>query len=152
MKWLLSFIVAAIATSGFALQFNAPKKTLIPACVGGGISWVIYDVTRSGGSNFIFSGFIAAFVVGAVGELLSRKYHSPATLFILPGLIPLVPGAGMYYTMSYLVEQNYEKFMIVGVETFFTAASLSMGIVASSVFSRSLRNFKFKKSLKLHRK
>ncbi|MDO5713187.1 MAG: threonine/serine exporter family protein [Tissierellia bacterium] len=145
MKWIISLFIAAIATSGFAVQFNAPKRTLIPASLGGGISWVIYDSVLDSGSNFILAGFIAAFIVGTIGEFSARKFHCPATLFILPGLIPLVPGAGMYYTMSHLIEQNYELFTKTSVETFFTAASLSVGVVASSVFSKSLKGFKVKK-------
>ena len=147
MRWILSLFIAAIATGGFAVQFNAPRKTLVPASIGGGISWVLYDYIMKSGSNFILAGFISAFIVGTFGELLARKFHCPATLFSLPGLIPLVPGAGMYYTMSHLIEQNYDMFLKTSVETFFTAAALSVGIVTSSIFSKSLKGFKIKKHI-----
>ena len=75
-------------------------------------------------------------------EFLSRHYKMPATIFVLPQLITLVPGGGMYYTMSYLIQDNMESFVREGVNTFSIAVALSLGIAASSLFSRSLRAFK----------
>src|SRR5699024_7858313 len=95
--------------------------------------------------NYIISSFISAFFIGLCGEILSRLLKSPATLFVLPGMISLVPGGGMYYAMSHLIEQNYEAFVLKAVETFLIAASLSMGIVFSTLFSRSLKRNRSKK-------
>lgn len=66
----------------------------------------------------------------------------PATVFITPGIVSLVPGAGMYYTMLYLVQKDYSQATIAGSETFFMAAAIAIGIIVSTIFSRSLRYFK----------
>ena len=66
----------------------------------------------------------------------------PATIFIMPPLIILVPGGGMYYTMSYLIQDNMDMFLREAVNTFSIAIALSLGIVASGMFSKSLRAFR----------
>lgn len=145
MIYLKAFIYSFIASLGFALIFNAPKRSILPACLVGGISWVVYEFLQVQNCNYIFSAFLAAFIIGILGEIFSRRLKNPATLFILPGLIPLVPGAGMYYSMNYLIAQNYNSFIAVGAKTFFTAVALSIGIVASSIFSKSLRRVRVRK-------
>lgn len=145
MIYLKAFIYSFIASLGFALIFNAPKRSILPACLVGGISWVVYEFLQVQNCNYIFSAFLAAFIIGILGEIFSRRLKNPATLFILPGLIPLVPGAGMYYSMNYLIAQNYNSFIAVGAKTFFTAVALSIGIVASSIFSKSLRRVRIRK-------
>lgn len=145
MIYLKAFIYSFIASLGFALIFNAPKRSILPACLVGGISWVVYEFLQVQNCNYIFSAFLAAFIIGILGEVFSRRLKNPATLFILPGLIPLVPGAGMYYSMNYLIAQNYNSFIAVGAKTFFTAVALSIGIVASSIFSKSLRRVRVRK-------
>lgn len=145
MMYFKAFLLSAVATFGFAMIFQAPRHTILPACIASGISWVIYDICRDMYMNYMLSAFLAAVSVGTFGEFLSRRYHSPATLFILPGLIPLVPGAGMYYSMTHLIAQEYSKFIEIGAQTFFTAAALSIGVVVSSNFSRSLKRVKLRK-------
>lgn len=145
MDIFTSFIISILATFGFAVQSNSPLKTLLPSCVAGGISWIVYDFFTNTTSNYIMAGFASAFIVGALGEFFARRYQKPSTVFILPGLIPLVPGAGMYYSMSHLISQEYLLFAKKSAETFFIAASLSLGIVVASVFSRSLKRVKYKR-------
>lgn len=147
MTLVIYFFAATIATAGFSLMFNAPRRTMLAASIGGGLSYVVYEaILGASPQNFILAGFLSAFLVGIIGEILARRYQTPATIFILPGLIPLVPGAGMYYAMSALIEQDYGLFARTSVETFFIAASLSLGVVSSAVFSRSLTRFKFYQS------
>lgn len=145
MIYFKAFFYSFVASLGFALLFNAPRRSIVPACIVGGISWVVYEFLQVRAYNYMLSAFLAAFIIGILGEIFSRKLKNPATLFILPGLIPLVPGAGMYYSMNQLIAQNYNSFIEIGAKTFFTAAALSVGIVASSIFSKSLRRVRIRK-------
>ena len=36
-------------------------------------------------------------------ELLAHWLRSPATMFVVPAILPLVPGGSLYYAMSYAV-------------------------------------------------
>ena len=93
--------------------------------------------------NYEFSKFVAAFfaslTVCILSELFAKIYKNPATMFILPGLLPLVPGAGVYYTMYDIVTNKVADAVNTGIETLLVAGALALGIIVSSVFSNSLR-------------
>ena len=94
--------------------------------------------------SFVAGTFFGALTVGILGEFLARLNKKPATLYITPGIIPLVPGAGMYYTMLALIEKDFSMAGNKGVETLFIAAAISIGIIISSVFSRSIKRVRQK--------
>lgn len=142
MSVLLQFIYSFFATIGFAIYFGAPVNSIIPSGISGGASWSLYYIMFSILNDKILATFMGAFLVGTLGEALAIKYKKPATVFITPGIVPLVPGAGMYYTMSYLVGRNFNKAINAGTEVFFMAAAIAMGIIVSTIFTRSIRRFK----------
>ena len=142
MTIVIQFIYSFFATIGFAIYFGAPVSAIIPSGIAGGASWSLYFIIFSMLNNKILATVMGAFLVGALGEILAIKYKKPATVFITPGLVPLVPGAGMYYTMSYLVSRDYNGFINSATEVFFTAAAIAIGIIVSTVFSKSIRRFK----------
>lgn len=130
------------ATIGFAIYFGAPSNSIIASGLSGGASWSLYYIMFSILNNKILANFMGAFLVGTLGEILAIKYKKPATVFITPGIVPLVPGAGMYYTMSYLVGKDFNKAISEGTEVFFMAAAIATGIIVSTIFSKSIRSFK----------
>lgn len=138
MEIIKQFIFSFIATVGFSILFSSPKETLSSASFVGASGWTIYYLSSSIFSSNIAGNFFAALTVGILGELFARLKKRPATLYITPGIIPLVPGAGMYYTMSAIIEKDFLKATDIGVETFFIAAAIAIGIIISTIFSQSI--------------
>jgi uncharacterized membrane protein YjjB (DUF3815 family) len=85
------------------------------------------------------AAFAGAFVVGVLSEILARKRKMPATVFTIPGLIPLVPGYGLYYSMLKVVEADYTAAAEVGVETILVALSISSAIIVTTSISRKIK-------------
>ena len=57
------------------------------------------------------------------------------TGYLLVALLPLVPGGGIYYAMSYCVAGDTDRFLAELLHTFGMAAALAVGaMLASSVF------------------
>lgn len=133
------FIYSFISTIGFSVIFNIPKGLILKSGMVGGIGWLVYYISSLFFSNSIISTFFASLTVGILGELSARYYKKPATVFIIPGIIPLVPGAGMYYTMLALIEENFYAAATKGTETIFIAAAISTGLIVSTTLSRSIR-------------
>ncbi|WP_322627322.1 threonine/serine exporter family protein [Aedoeadaptatus coxii] len=141
-KALIMFCVSFCGALGYAIPVEAPKRSLFSSCLSGAVSYLLYLKIIDLDGNAFFGAFLAAFLIGILGELFSRYYKMPATIFIMPPLIILVPGGGMYYTMSYLIQDNMDMFLREAVNTFSIAIALSLGIVASGMFSKSLRAFR----------
>lgn len=141
MEILFQFLLAFFATISFALYFNTPIKAILPSGLIGGVSWSLYFIILNQFSNKILGILLAAFIVGMLGEVLAIKLRKPATIFITTGIISFVPGAGMYYTMSNIVAGDFSKATKFGSETFFIAAAIAVGIITSTVLSRSIKRF-----------
>ncbi len=140
MRYVIQFIFAAFATLGFCLYFKVPKKTILITCLISGIIWAIYEYTLKSSGSYLRSGFIASFCIGIAAEICAYFFKSPATVFSLPCLIPIVPGAGMYYIMYYFIYNDYSKMFTNLIHTLLIAAALSMGIVFSQAISKITKN------------
>ena len=53
---------------------------------------------------------------------------SPVTVFLLTGIFPLVPGAGIYYTAYYFIQNENTLALAKGISTFKIAVALAIGI------------------------
>ncbi|MFY9284982.1 MAG: threonine/serine exporter family protein [Tissierellaceae bacterium] len=142
LKLIYQMVLGFFATIGFAVYFYAPLNSIIATGFAGGLSWLVYYLVLNASNNKIVGTFLAAFLVGVFGEILAIKLKKPATVFITPGIVSLVPGAGMYYTMLYLVQNDYSQAAIKGTETLFLAAAIAVGIIVSTLLFKSLRHFK----------
>ena len=84
----------------------------------------------------IGANFIGALVVAVIAEMLARRQKAPAVIFSLMGIVPLVPGAGLYRTMLALVLKDYADAMSIGVETMLVAAGIALAIATVTVLAR----------------
>lgn len=142
LKLLLIFFISLLATIGYCIPLCPPKNGILPGAFASALAYVIYIYFVKIGLSSVFAAFTAAFMIGSLGEAFSRIQRMPATIYVLPGLITLVPGGGMYYTMSYLIQDNTSMFLSEALNTFFIAIALSVGILASTIFSRSINSFR----------
>ncbi|MBU5257410.1 threonine/serine exporter family protein [Tissierella praeacuta] len=144
MNIIKQLILSFMSTIGFSVLFSSPKENLIYAGIAGSMGWTIYYITANLLHSNIIGTFFGAITVGLLGELLARLCKKPATIYITSGIVPLVPGAGMYYTMLAIIENDFNLAANKGVETFFIAITIAIGIIISSGFSKSIKRVKQK--------
>lgn len=126
-EYIIQLISALVGSFGFSLFFNSGKKALIPATFGGLLGWGVYLLLdRCGVGIFIASVGAAAFLQ-MYSEVLARVLKSPTTVFLIPSLIPLVPGGSLYYTMYYAALSDWSKFRYYGKETALVAFGIAVG-------------------------
>ena len=66
---------------------------------------------------------------------MSRIFKTPSTVFLVIGVLPMVPGGGIYYTMEYCIKGNTEMFISKGLETIAVAGAIAIGVsIASAIF------------------
>lgn len=129
------FFIALLACISFGIVFEVPKKYLFLSGIGGAIAWISYLITIKFTNSPIIACFVGSISVGLFGELSAIRKKAPAPIFIIPGIITLVPGANMYYAMLYLIKNQVGKASEAGSQAFFLAGSIACGlIVVTSVF------------------
>ena len=72
--------------------------------------------------------------MAAAAEICASILKKPATIFIIPGIIPFVPGGGIYETMLYSLWGNMELAAVTGFRTLTAAGAIAAGIALVSAF------------------
>lgn len=99
-------IGAFIGVAAIAIIFGVPRKFLIHSGCVGAVGWLVYlSFIQMGWSN-VLSMFFAAFVVALISHTFARIFKTPVTLFLISGILPLVPGLGMYRMVHNLLTEN----------------------------------------------
>lgn len=77
--------------------------------------------------------FIAALVVGVTGGLSGFVLRRSPLVFIVPGILMLVPGSVGFHSVLQLVSGETANGVEAGVNMFVTAMSIAYGLMISSV-------------------
>ena len=126
---IIEAIVAMFATISFAILFNAPKKEVFYCGLTGSLAWTIYYGMTEQGINSVLASLVASFGLTILARAFAVIRKSPVTMYLLPGIFPLVPGAGIYYTAYYLFIGNNEMSGFKGLETLEIAGAIVFGII-----------------------
>jgi uncharacterized membrane protein YjjB (DUF3815 family) len=98
--WLLNALLAAAASGGFAVFFNVPPRALAACAITGALAYLArLSLSVGGGVNAELATFVAATLAGIAGTLWGRRLRAPAVIFVIPGVIPLIPGQLAFRTM-----------------------------------------------------
>ena len=125
---LIQLLTAFISSFGFSLLFGLRKRYLITASLGGLLATGIYLLCQLWTGNLFLSNLLAAAASVLYAELLAHLLKCPATLFITPAILPLVPGGSLYYTMSYAVRGDTVQAKEFGMNTLQAALAIAVGI------------------------
>lgn len=133
---LLQCFWAFLATAGFAVVFKAPLRDLPVAAAGGALAWGACLLAQVASGSEAMAYLAASIAVGLYAEAAAAILKRPATLFILCAIIPLVPGGGMYYTMSEAVSGRGDLAAAMGFRTLILAGSIAAGLAIASAIAR----------------
>lgn len=129
MTVLIKCLVAMVATLGFSILFQAPKREYIFCALAAGVSYLAYSLLTLFGVGITLSSFIATFVLMLMSRGLSAIRRAPTIVFLFAGIFPLVPGAGIYYTAYYIFTGETAMAGAKALETFKIAGAIVLGIL-----------------------
>ena len=96
-------IVAFFATVSFSVLFHVPTHQYIYCGLTGVVGWLFYLITMTLGGSNVIASFVATLMLTLVARSFAVWRKTPITIFLIAGIFPLVPGAGIYYTAYYLI-------------------------------------------------
>ncbi len=125
---IIQLVTAFLGSLGFTLLFGLRRRYLFAASLGGVLAWGVYLAVEA----WMKQGFLACLIAAAFAvlyaELLARKLKTPATLFVIPAIVPLVPGSSLYYAMSSAVQGDLISARSYGTQTLVYALAIAAGI------------------------
>ena len=126
---LFQLFTAFVGSLGFSLIFNVSKKHLLPASLGGLLSWGIYLLgVDSFGMSLMMATIVSAACSEVYAEILARVYKCPTTVFYIPAVVPLIPGGSLYNTMYAAVFRDWVGFRNYGFQTLQVTLGIAVGI------------------------
>lgn len=132
-------IMAMLGSVGFGILFNLRGRRLMLAGLGGMLSWIIYLILYRIIGHEVASYGLATVLTTLYSQAMARVVKSPATLFLVPSVVPMLPGGYLYYSMLYAVSGDWDNFLAEGVLTLSTAAAIAVGMmVGSSLYATLL--------------
>ena len=130
---LLACLVGCI---GFSILFNIHGPGGLLCTLGGVLAWATYMIVIASGGNDL-SGYLWATIVSSIySEVMARIRKYPAISYLVVSIFPLIPGASVYYTMTYAVKGDMSSFADKGLHTIGIAGAIAVGILLVSTAFR----------------
>lgn len=131
-RFFLPCFYAFIACAGFCLLYNIRGFGIVLCSLGGSLGWLVYLLAQSAGQGAALAAFLAGLAIAIYSEVMARIRKCPASGYLLMAFFPLVPGAGIYYTMEAYFLGDTERFVSVGRETLGISGGLAIGVLMVS--------------------
>lgn len=138
-------VFAMVGCVGFSILFNIHGPGGLLCALGGGLAWLVYRISMELGSGEILAYFWASFFASLYSEIMARIRKYPAISYLVVSIFPLIPGAGVYYTMNYAVRGEMELFASQGMHTAAIAGIMAVGILLVSTSFRVWTVWKIRK-------
>jgi uncharacterized membrane protein YjjB (DUF3815 family) len=128
MMFLVEIGAAVVGTMAFSLLFGVPDR-YYPYCgLIGGAGWLVYSLAAIRYTEPTCA-LIATIVVILLSRLFAIEKGCPVTIFLISGIFPLVPGAGLYWTAYYIVTNELDMAASTGFMALKVAVAIVLGIV-----------------------
>ena len=144
MTLIYAFLFSFTASYFFAVIYDAPKKLFFAAGLAGAsgylISFILNDLLQI---DSIYSSLLGSLTLGVMSHIMSRILKSPVVIFMIPGIIPLVPGSLAYKAMQQLVTLNFTEANNTFIRTILISGSIALGLLLSDQLSKTLNIKKY---------
>lgn len=137
-RYIIQVITAGLGAGGYSILFNIRRDKLPYASAGGSLAWIIYILASQTTTNAFITNMLAAAFATLYSEIFARIKKAPTTVFLIPSIMPMIPGGGLFYTMSAVINNNSELFEKYFITTIETALGISIGIMFMSLIGVKL--------------
>lgn len=122
-------IGALVAVMGFGIVLKVPRRFLLWAGIDGAVGWFIYLIVEQTTDSMLASTFLGAVGIAVGAHICARIFKTPVTIFMIPANLTIVPGAGMYRIVYYILRSEHEM-----SSYYFQQTILAAGMIAVAIF------------------
>lgn len=145
--WVIQLVAAFVGTVGFSALFGAPRRYYLYCGLAGMAGWAVYLLVAMGHS-VVGAAFFAALAVAAYSHVRAKICRCPVTVFLICGIIPLVPGGGIFWTAYYIVTEQLRMAATMGFVALKVTIAIAGGIIlASGIINKCHLNSLMRKSI-----
>lgn len=126
---IVQVIAAFFVTIFFSIIFNSRRSQLIYSGFVGALGWLAYLLVIEADGNVVIASFVGSLIISILATILSNIKKAPITIFQIPGIIPLVPGMGMYNTLHAVIINDIDSAMVHLFQTLQIAGAIAVGMM-----------------------
>lgn len=127
-KDIIQIICAFITSGGFMVFFNVRGANVLLGAILGAVSWGVYLAFGGMFTTDIMQYFFGGAALSLGAEIFARLRKCPITVYIIAGIIPLVPGGTIYYAMKSFVLGDMTEFSEKMVYMIKIGGAIALGI------------------------
>ena len=137
MFWILNFIFSYTASLFFGVIFDVPKRLYNTVGIVGACGWMVYTIFFDGlNTHTIYSSFFGSLALGCLSHIMARSKKEPIIIFMIPGIIPLVPGGLAFDATKNLVLLEFSKAINTMLEVTLIAGAIALGLLFADQISK----------------
>ena len=126
---VIQCVFGTVACLGFVLVFNIHGYGNLLCALGGCLTWAVFCIVQALGGGELLCYFASTVIAAIFAEVMARIRKYPAISYLIISLLPLIPGAGVYYAAQQAVRGNTEGFVSYGTHTLAIAGCMAVGIL-----------------------
>jgi uncharacterized membrane protein YjjB (DUF3815 family) len=131
LGWWWQVLALLVAALSFGVMLGLPKKQLPVALVAGVLVWGVTLLTRP--LPGVHAAFLNSLALSLGANLWARFSRRPAQIFLMPGLLLLVPGALSFRSLDTLLSGDAVSGISSGADVILIAGGLVMGLLVANV-------------------
>lgn len=130
---LIQLITSFITSLTFAITFRVNKRHLVFIGICGTVTYAVYYTLLFFTSSLFVAAFVSSMATAVYAEIFARIRHAPTIIFVLPGIVPTVPGGGLYRGMRDLLLRKISESLEHFAQTLEVGIGIAGGIVTVSI-------------------
>lgn len=131
LAWPAQGVAVVFAALGFGVLLGLPRQQLGVAVASGALVWLANLLARPLPAGH--AAFLAAPVLGIGSSLYARRTQRPAQVFLMPGMLLLVPGALSFRSLDTLLTGEAVAGLEGLADVVLVAGALVMGLLVANV-------------------
>ena len=132
---LIKILGVFLSIFAFSVYLETPKKHLFKAGLVGAVGGFVYLLCMEMKLGDVWASFCSALTVAFISHVFARIFKTPVTLFLIAGILPTVPGAGMYRIVHHILIKDETMTAFYMIQTLEIAGAIALAIfLMDSVF------------------
>ena len=139
---VIQCISGTIACLGFVMIFNIHGYGNLLCVLGGCLTWAVFCIVQAQGGGELLCYFVSTVAAAVFAEVMARIRKYPAISYLIISLLPLIPGAGVYYAAQQAVRGNTADFVSYSTNTLAIAGCMAVGILLVVTLTKILTTYR----------
>jgi uncharacterized membrane protein YjjB (DUF3815 family) len=146
LQLLIEAVVAFFSAFGFCYLLEVPRRLIIPSSVAAILCWVLYLVGCMFGFSTSWAALLASAAVYLLAYVQARIHKAPVAVFLIVGILPLVPGFKIYRTIYFMITNEGSTAEALA-DTLLMAGAIALGIFVADLINDVIKKMIKKKKI-----